>query len=75
MNTIETQQTLAFAAMCVDETAKATGCSRLEMYRRLHNVGLIHGLTTKLDPLHTQSKEYVVEVIRENQRPIQNCIY
>lgn len=60
MNTAEIQQTLAFAAMCVDETAKAAGCSRLEMYRRLRDVGLMHGLTARLDPLHTQSKEYVV---------------
>ena len=59
MNTAEVQQTLAFAAMCVDATAKAEGCSRREMYRRLRDVGLMHGLTTRLDPLHTQSKEYV----------------
>lgn len=61
MNTAEVQQTLAFAAMCVDATAKAEGCSRREMYRRLRDVGLMHGLTTRLDPLHTQSKEYVVD--------------
>lgn len=61
MNTAEIQQTLAFAAMCVDATAKAEGCSRREMFRRLRDVGLMHGLTTRLDPLHTQSKEYVVD--------------
>ncbi len=61
MNKSMTEQTLAFAAMCVDTTAKAAGCSRREMYRRLHDTGLMHGLTTRLDPLHTQSKEYVVE--------------
>lgn len=60
MTNSETQQALAFAAMCVDATAKAEGCKRQEMYLRLKNVGLIHGLTTKLDALHTQSKEYVV---------------
>lgn len=61
MNIAEVQQTLAFAAMCVDATAKAEGCSRREMYQRLRKVGLMHGLTTRLDPLHTQSMEYVVE--------------
>ncbi len=63
MNNSETQQALAFAAMCVDATAKEVGCKRLEMYLRLKNAGLIHGLTTKLDALHTQSKEYVVEAL------------
>ena len=61
MSIAETQQALAFAAMCVDITAQAEGCSRLEMYQRLKEVGLMHGLTTKLDALHTQSKEYVVD--------------
>ncbi|EHJ39443.1 hypothetical protein HMPREF0673_01627 [Leyella stercorea DSM 18206] len=61
MNPSEIQQALAFAAMCVDATAKVEGCSRREMYRRLRDVGLIHGLTSQLDPLHTQSMEYVVE--------------
>ena len=60
MNKAETQQALAFAAMCVDITAKAEGCKRQEMYLRLKKAGLIHGLTTRLDALHTQSKEYVV---------------
>ena len=48
-----------FAAMCVDLVAQAEGCSSQEMYQRLKKVGLIHGLTTHLDALHTQSKEYV----------------
>ncbi len=51
---------LAFAAMCVDATAEASGCSRREMYDRMKAVGLIHGLTTRLDASHTQSREYVV---------------
>lgn len=59
MNTAKTQQKLAFAAMCVDLVAQAEGCSSQEMYQRLKKVGLIHGLTTHLDALHTQSKEYV----------------
>lgn len=65
MNTTEMQQALAFAAMCVDLTAETEGCSRLEMYNRMKKVGLIHGLTTKLDALHTQSKEYVVEALQQ----------
>ena len=65
MSTAETQQALAFAAMCVDLTAQAEGCSRLEMYNRMKKVGLIHCLTTKLDALHTQSKKYVVEELQQ----------
>ena len=65
MSITETQQALAFAAMCVDLTAQAEGCSRREMYGRMKKVGLIHGLTTKLDPLHTQSKEYIVTDLRQ----------
>ncbi len=65
MNTAETQQALAFAAMCVDITARAEGRSRIEMYNRMKKVGLIHGLTTRLDALHTQSKEYVVAELRQ----------
>ena len=61
MSTNETQQALAFTAMCVDATAKADGCSRRDMYERMKAVGLIHGLTTRLDALHTQSREYVVQ--------------
>ena len=60
MSTNETQQTLAFAAMCVDSVAKAEGCSGRDMYERMKIVGIIHGLTTKLDALHTQSREYAV---------------
>lgn len=52
---------LGFAALCVDVAAKAAGCGRREMYQRLKKVGLMHELTTKLDPLHTQSREYVAE--------------
>lgn len=65
MNTKETQQALAFAAMCVDLTAEAEGCTRLEMFNRMKKVGIIHGLTTRLDPLHTQSKEYVVTDLQQ----------
>lgn len=65
MSINETQQALAFAAMCVDLTAEAEGCTRLEMFSRMKRVGLIQGLTNRLDPLHTQSKEYVVTDLRQ----------
>lgn len=61
MTTNETQQMLAFAAMCVDIAAQAQGCSSRTMYERMKSVGLIHGLTTRLDALHTQSREYVAQ--------------
>lgn len=70
MNIAEVQQTLAFAAMCVDATAKAEGCSRREMYQRLRKVGLMHGLTARLDPLHTQSMEYVVEDLLHDEHSL-----
>lgn len=38
MNNAEAQQALAFAAMCVDTTAKAEGCNRQEMYLRLEQI-------------------------------------
>ncbi|MBD9229572.1 MAG: DUF3791 domain-containing protein [Prevotella sp.] len=63
MSTEETQQALAFAAMCVDLVAKAEGYSRHEMYMRMKKAGLIHGLTSRLDALYTQSKEYVTRDI------------
>ncbi|MDY4521657.1 MAG: DUF3791 domain-containing protein [Bacteroidales bacterium] len=61
MNKSDTLLALSFAAMCVDLLAQAEGCSRKEMYLRLKKVGLMDGLTYRLDPLHTQSKEYVVQ--------------
>ena len=64
MGTAETQQASPFATMCVDLTAKAEGCSRREMYLRMKTVGLKPGLTTRLDALHTQSKDYVVAALQ-----------
>lgn len=61
MSTSETQQALAFAAMCVDAMAKAAGCTSRVMYERMKAVGLIHMLTSRLDASHTQSREYVVQ--------------
>lgn len=72
MKTKEIQQILAFAAMCVDETAKAEGCSRRNIYQRLRKAGLMDGLTTTLDPLHTQSIQYVVEDLRNALHRLEN---
>ncbi len=74
MSATETQQTLAFAAMCVDLSARAEGCDRLEMYNRMKKVGLIHGLTTRLDALHTQSKEYVVAELLKALHRLENTV-
>ena len=73
MGTAETQLALAFATMCVDLTAKAEGCSRQEMYLRMKKVGLIHGLTTRLDALHAQSKDYVVAALQTALRRLETA--
>lgn len=54
---------LGFAALCVENTARSIGCTYQEMYRRMYRVGLIQAIARKLDPLHTQSREYVTEDI------------
>lgn len=74
MSTNETQQALAFAAMCVDAAAEAEGCSNREMYERMKSVGLIHGLTTRLDALHTQSREYVVQDLLQALHRLESTI-
>lgn len=50
MSTEETQQALAFAAMCVDLVAKAEGCSRHEMYMRMKKQDLFMALQVDLMP-------------------------
>lgn len=54
---------LAFASLCVESAARRIGCDYREMYQRMHRVGLIQAIARKLDPLHTQSREYVTEDI------------
>lgn len=54
---------MGFAALCVEATAKRTGCTYNEIYQRLKRVGLIQEFASRLDPLHTQSVEYIVEDI------------
>lgn len=57
----EVEIRMGFAASCVEALAQKVGCSYKEMYRRMKAVGLIQGLTRHLDPLHTQSREYVTD--------------
>lgn len=54
---------MAFASLCVEATAKQANCSFREMYERLKRVGLIQEYIKHLDPVHTQSREYVVNEI------------
>ena len=60
---------LAFASLCVEATAKQAKCSFREMYERMKRVGLIQEYVIHLDPVHTQSREYVVnEVLQTLER-------
>jgi len=59
----DTELALGFAALCVEETAKKAGCHYKEMYDRLHKTGLIQKIAKQLDPLHTQSIDYVTDDI------------
>ena len=56
---------MGFAALCVEATAQKMGCSYQEVYERMKRTGLLRGLTTRLDPLHTQSREYVTDAMIE----------
>lgn len=56
---------MGFAALCVEAAAKHAGCTYKEMYQRMKRVGLIQALTRRLDPLHTQSREYIVNDLLE----------
>jgi len=64
----ELEVRLAFASLCVEATAQKAGTTYKEMYDRLKRVGLIQEYVKRLDPVHTQSRDYVVdEVVRELQ--------
>ena len=63
---------MGFAALCVEATAKKLGCSYSEIYERMKRTGLLHQLTTQLDILHTQCKEYVTNAIIETLERIEN---
>ena len=43
------------------------------MYLRMKKVGLIHGLTTRLDALYTQSKAYVVAALQTALRRLETA--
>ncbi|MBP3788515.1 MAG: DUF3791 domain-containing protein [Prevotella sp.] len=60
---------MAFASLCVESAAKKANCTFREMYDRMKRIGLIQQYVKKLDPLHTQSREYVVdELLRTIER-------
>lgn len=59
----ELEARMGFASLCVEATAKQANCSYKEMYERLKKVGLIQEYVRRLDPVHTQSREYVVNEI------------
>lgn len=56
---------MGFAASCIESAANRVGCTYKEMYRRMKRVGLTQALTSRLDPLHTQSREYATNEILE----------
>ena len=61
----ETESRLAFAALCVECAAKRLGCTARGMKR----IGLIQQIAHQLDPLHTQSREYVTQdIVKAVQR-------
>ena len=60
---------MPFASLCVEATAKQAGVNYKEMYNRLKEVGLIQKYIKKLDPVHTQSREYIAnEILRTLER-------
>ena len=68
----ELEMRMGFAVLCVEATAKKLGCPYSEIYKRIKRAGLLHQLTTQLDILHTQSKEYVTDAIIETLERIEN---
>lgn len=59
----ETENCVSFASSCVEMVAKRLHVSYLESYQRLKAVGLIQKYLQKLDPLHTQSREYATDEV------------
>ena len=60
---------MGIAVLCVEATAKQAGCTYKEMYQRMKRVGLMQAFTRRLDPLHTQSREYVAsEILKTVER-------
>jgi hypothetical protein len=59
----EVENCVGFTSSCVEMVAKRLGISYLESYERLKAVGLIQAYLKKLDPLHTQSREYATDEV------------
>ena len=59
----ETETCVSFASSCVEMVAKRLKIPYQESYRRLKAVGLIQAYLAKLDPLHTQSREYATDEV------------
>lgn len=62
---------LGFAASCIEAAAKALGCSYRDVYRRMKRVGLIQRYARQLDPVHTQSREYVTREVIETLQELE----
>ncbi len=57
---------LAFAAQCVEGTARKLGVPYIEVYERMRKVDLINKFILPCyDTLHTESKEYLIEDVIE----------
>ena len=57
---------LAFAAQCVEGTARKLGVPYIEVYERMRKVDLINKfILPHYDTLHTESKEYLIEDVIE----------
>jgi hypothetical protein len=59
----ETENCVSFTSSCVEMVAKRLNIPYTESYQRLKAVGLIHAYLQKLDPLHTQSREYATDEV------------
>jgi hypothetical protein len=59
----ETENRVSFASSCVEMVAKRLQIPYSESYQRLKAVGLIDAYLKKLDPLHTQSREYATNEV------------
>lgn len=64
-NSIElshTEVTLAFAASCIEGTARRLGKSYKEIFARMKRVGMIENyILPNYDVLHTESREHVID--------------
>jgi hypothetical protein len=59
----EVENCVSFASSCVEMVAKRLGISYRESYERMKAVGLIQAYLKRLDPLHTQSREYATDEV------------